>query len=154
VRQIHTKLYKNDSQSLSVLSAALCRRWQPSKPLDLPGSATRTSSRRNKTVHTNQVSRSQSSATFTAHKRRCLCTCCFVSLCWRVTSLTQNADECRMLTSLCQRSQKLAKRMSNLEIFTSSHGLFVQTCLMFEKRGNISNTNVLIQKRVVFGFPK
>ena len=107
----------------------LCGRCQPSKPLDLPGSATRTSSLRNKTVHTKQVSRSQSSATFTAHKRRCLCTCCFVSLCWRVTSLTQNADECRMLTSLCQRSQKLAKRMSNLEIFTSWHGLFVKTCL-------------------------
>ena len=40
------------------------------KPLDLPGSATRTPSLRNKTVHTNQVSRSQSSAIFTAHKRR------------------------------------------------------------------------------------
>ena len=48
--------------------------------------------KKQKTVNANQVNRSQSSATFTAHtqtRRRNLCSCRYVP-CWRVTSLTQN----------------------------------------------------------------
>ena len=52
----------------------------PSKPLALPGSTTRTSSLSNENRVLNQISRSQSSATFTTHtqatRRRCACSYC------------------------------------------------------------------------------
>ena len=61
---------------------------RPSKPLDLLGSASRTSSLTNqKTVHATQVNQSQSSATFTTHtsnRKKCLCSCRYGS-CWCVT---------------------------------------------------------------------
>ena len=60
------------------------------KPLDLPGSAARTSSLRNKTVHTKSFPKLSHFYT-TNTQAKCLCTCCFVSFCWRVTSLTQKA---------------------------------------------------------------
>ena len=60
------------------------------KPLDLPGSAARTSSLRNKTVHTKSFPKLSHFYT-TNTQAKCLCTCCFVSFCWRATSLTQKA---------------------------------------------------------------
>ena len=74
-------------------SATMRKVALPSKPLDLPGSAPRTSSLRNKRPSTQTKSINPRAQplfrTQTSNKRRCLCSCRYVP-CWRVTSLTQN----------------------------------------------------------------
>ena len=76
----------------------------------------------------NQVNRSQSSATFTAHKQEDVSAHVAMVLV-DVSLLDTKQMRSRLLTSFCQLHKSDQKHMSSQKVFTSRHGLFVQKSL-------------------------
>ena len=100
-----------------------------------------------------KVNHSQSSATFTAHKQDKIPALVAMFLV-DVSLLDTKRMRSRMLKSFCQLHKKCSKTHVVTKSLYSMTWFVCSNKFVFEKRGNISNTNVLTKKPVVFGFSK